>query len=128
HALAQAALIDDGELQALDLSSAASAWAESDARAALAWLASAVPRSLSAAASASVLDAVALADVDMLLASVDALPAALRPAAQKSAIVALADRDPAAALAAIEALPPGRNRNDVEAALAERYALTDLDA
>jgi hypothetical protein len=124
-AIAQASLINDRELKALYLASAAATWAEVDAPAALAWLETAVPSVLSAVSAAHSLEAIAARDHELLFESLDQLSPALKPVARRAAILALAERDPRAALAEFEALGAGRDVMELEAAVAERYALQD---
>lgn len=123
RALALASLIGGRDLKALYVASVAGAWAQRDARAALAYLEAAIPSELSAKAAAGALNVIAASDQELLLRSLDSLSPALRPAARRAAILALAERDSQSALAELESFGPGRDVVELEAAVAERYAL-----
>lgn len=124
-ALGRAALIGDRGLRHLYLGSVASVWAESDAASALAWLESTVPAQLAAQAAAKPLQAIAASDSRLLLERIDELAPALQPIAREAAILNLATSDTNAAIAVLDALPAGRQRHELEAAVAEIFARAD---
>src|SRR5690606_10213838 len=127
-ALAQAALIDDPELGVDYLARVASAWAEVDPDAALAWLEANVPANLPAAEAAAALDAIAAHDARALLERVDRFSTTLRPVAEQASILALVGDDPSGALAALANVGPGNNQRELERAVAETYAREDPTA
>lgn len=127
-ALAQASLIGNRELSALYVAGVAEAWATSDAAAALDYLVTAVPSALPAQTAAQALDAIAAIDHRLLLDNLESFSPALRPAARRAAILAMVERDAPSAIAAVASLGPGRERSELEAAVAERYGLENPEA
>jgi hypothetical protein len=127
-ALAQVVLIDDPELKTAYLAQVAGTWASLEPEAALAWLEANVPATLSADAAAAALDAIAASDAHLLLENLGRFSAALQPLARKSALVALVAQDPQAAIAELALVGPGNDRNTLERAFGETYALENPKA
>ena len=126
-ALELSELIGDTELRAHFKSSVVVAWANSDSASALAWIEAAGADNFTAQAAAAALDVIAANDPRNLLATMDRFSPNLRSVAQQSAILALVEQEGPAVLSVLESVP-GRNRSDLERAVAELLAFEDPEA